>query len=65
MYRENFIKTVVAFANTSGGRIYIGIDDIGEVVGIDNPDNELLKLTNAVRDSIKPDVTPFTSSLRS
>ncbi len=62
MYRENFIKTVVAFANTSGGRIYIGIDDIGEVVGIDNPDNELLKLTNAVRDSIKPDVTPFTSS---
>ncbi len=59
---KDLAKTVVAFGNTNGGKIYIGIDDNGKVVGIDNPDQELLKLTNTVRDGIRPDITPFTSS---
>jgi len=58
---KDLAKTVVAFGNTNGGKIYIGIDDNGKVVGIDNPDQELLKLTNTVRDGIRPDITPFTS----
>jgi ATP-dependent DNA helicase RecG len=60
-YVKDLNKTVVAFANTNGGRIYIGIDDYGEVVGLSNPDEELLKLTNSIRDSIKPDITLLTS----
>jgi len=62
-YVKDVIKTVIAFANTSGGKIYIGIDDSGSIIGLDEPDDELLKLTNAVRDSIAPDITPFTSSV--
>lgn len=61
-YVKEVIKTVIAFANTSGGKIYIGVNDSGEIVGLDQPDDEMLKLTNAVRDNIKPDITPFTSS---
>lgn len=61
-YVKDLNRTVIAFANTSGGKIYIGIDDFGEVVGLDNPDEELLKLTNSIRDSIKPDITLLTSS---
>lgn len=61
-YVKEVIKTVIAFANTSGGKIYIGVNDSGEIVGLDQPDEELLKLTNAVRDNIRPDITPFTSS---
>ncbi len=60
-YVKDLNKTVVAFANTSGGKIYIGVDDYGEVVGLSNPDEELLKLTNSIRDTIKPDVTLLTS----
>jgi ATP-dependent DNA helicase RecG len=60
-YVKDLNKTVVAFANTNGGRIYIGIDDYGDVVGLSNPDKELLKLTNSIRDSIKPDITLLTS----
>jgi len=32
---EEIIKTVVAFANTKGGKIYIGVDDHGNVIGVD------------------------------
>ena len=35
-WRDEFLKTVCAFANTDGGTLYIGINDQGEVVGVDN-----------------------------
>lgn len=52
-------KEVVAFANSHGGTIYIGVQDDGTVVGVSNADDTLLRLNNMVRDSIKPDVTMF------
>lgn len=58
-YTEDIKKTVVAFANTNGGKIYIGIDDDGTIIGVDTVDETMLKATNAIRDSIKPDVTLF------
>lgn len=58
---EDIRKTIVAFANTDGGTIYIGITDDGEVIGVLDVDEEMLKLSNMIRDSIKPDVTLFTS----
>ena len=50
-----FIKeTLVAFANTAGGDLYIGVDDDGNVVGLtDSPDVEE-RLASAVRDNISP-----------
>lgn len=54
-------KTVVAFANTAGGTVYIGIDDSGNEIGIPNPDETILQAANTIRDSIKPDVTMFVS----
>lgn len=58
-YTPNIIKTVIAFANTNNGKIYIGIEDDGSVVGVDNADEVMLQVTNAVRDSVKPDITLF------
>ncbi len=55
-------KTIVAFANTDGGKLYIGVADDGTPVGVDNPDKVILQLTNMIRDSIKPDITMFTSA---
>lgn len=52
-------REVIAFANSHGGTIYIGVQDDGNVIGIDNEDDMLLRLNNMVRDSIKPDVTMF------
>lgn len=35
-WRE-LLDTVVGFANASGGRLYIGVNDRGEIVGVDGP----------------------------
>lgn len=58
-YTPDVMKAVIAFANTDGGTIYIGIEDDGSVVGVADIDGTLLSIANAVRDSIKPDVTMF------
>ena len=46
-------------ANISGGTIYVGVTDNGEVVGIDYPDVVIQRIANVARDAIKPDVTMF------
>lgn len=61
IYVDDIKKTVIAFANTNGGKIYIGIEDDGTVVGVEDIDETMLKCTNTLRDSIKPDVTLFST----
>ena len=39
--------------------IYIGIDDQGNLTGIDNVDETYTRITNGIRDAIAPDVTMF------
>lgn len=56
---DDIYKEVIAFANTNGGVIYIGIDDNGNVTGINNVDDTYTRLTNGIRDAIAPDVTMF------
>ena len=52
-------KEIIAFANCDGGKLYIGVQDDGTVVGVDDPDGVSLQISNMVRDAIKPDVTMF------
>ena len=56
---SDICKEIVAFANTRGGEIWIGVADDGTVVGVSDPDETMLRINNMVRDSIKPDVTMF------
>lgn len=56
---DDIYKEVIAFANTDGGVIYVGIDDNGNAVGIDNIDETYTRITNGIRDAIQPDVTMF------
>ncbi|MBO4651701.1 MAG: putative DNA binding domain-containing protein [Lachnospiraceae bacterium] len=58
-FTESVYKEVIAFANTNGGTIYIGIDDEGNAVGIKDVDQEYVRITNGIRDAIMPDVTMF------
>ena len=52
---DDIYKEVIAFANTDGGVIYFGIDDKGNLIGIDNVDETYTRLTNGIRDAIAPD----------
>ncbi|MDO4287618.1 MAG: putative DNA binding domain-containing protein [Eubacterium sp.] len=59
-YIDDIKYTVVAFANTEGGKIYVGMSNDGSVYGIENTDATMLRITNMIRDAIRPDVTMFT-----
>jgi ATP-dependent DNA helicase RecG len=59
-YTDDLKYAVVAFANTDGGKIYIGINDDGSVQGVQNADGTMLRITNMIRDVVRPDVTMFT-----
>lgn len=52
-------KEVVAFANTCDGTIYIGINDRGEIVGIENSDDVMERAGASIRNSIKPDISMY------
>lgn len=58
-FTDDIYKEVIAFANTDGGFVYIGIDDDGNVVGLSDVDEEYTRITNGIRDAIMPDVTMF------
>lgn len=56
---KNIMQTIVAFGNTAGGVILIGIEDGSkEVVGVENPTQEEEKLANIIADSIAPQIVP-------
>lgn len=59
-YIEDIKFTVVAFANTEGGRLLVGVEDDGSVCGVSDPDETMLRIMNMVRDAIRPDITLFT-----
>ena len=58
---EKYMKTIVAFANTQGGKLLIGIDDIShQIVGVDGAKLfEIMdQIANAVSDSCEPQIIP-------
>ena len=59
LYVSDIKKTVVAFANTEGGILYIGVNDAGEIVGVQNVDEVMQQVANTLKDSIAPDIMPF------
>ena len=59
-YVDDIAKEVIAFANTYGGEIYVGVNDDGTPAPLADTDDTYTRITNCVRDSVAPDVTMFT-----
>ncbi len=58
---EKYMKTIVAFANTQGGKLIIGIDDkTHQAVGVENSVlfQMMDRIANAVSDSCIPQIIP-------
>jgi len=56
---DNIIRTIIAFANTSGGVILIGIEDKDKhICGVKNPLDIEEKLANLITDTISPRMIP-------
>lgn len=61
IYTPDLKKEIISFANTNGGTILIGVQDNGNIIGIDNADFVIQQIANSIRDSIRPDITMFTN----
>ena len=57
--QDSIKKEIVAFANCTGGTVYVGVADDGTVLGVEDVDECALRVSNMVRDAVKPDVTMF------
>ena len=49
-WRDEYLKWICGFANAQGGKIYIGTDDSGKVVGITDSKKLMEDIPNKVRD---------------
>ena len=54
---NDIYKEVVAFANTDGGTLVIGVTDDGAISPLMDIDDVYLRITNGIRDNILPDIT--------
>ena len=53
------VKTVIAFANTSGGVLLVGVKDkTKEIIGVRDALYEEERIANAISDSIAPLIIP-------
>ncbi|MDO4982875.1 MAG: putative DNA binding domain-containing protein [Eubacteriales bacterium] len=53
-YSDTIVKEIVAFLNTEGGTIIIGVSDDGEIVGVSRVDETMQKLSDIITGQIEP-----------
>jgi ATP-dependent DNA helicase RecG len=57
--RSDFAGEIIAFANTEGGKILVGVDDDGQVVGMSDPAATEQTLINLCRHNCVPPIDPL------
>jgi len=54
-HKDEFLETIIAFSNTNGGLIMLGINDNGQIKGYKGDEDSILKM---IRDSCEPSIEP-------
>lgn len=49
-WRDEYLKWICGFANAQGGRVYIGVDDDRQVVGVEDSKKLMEDIPNKIRD---------------
>ena len=51
-WRDEYLRWICAFANTDGGTLYIGVDDNGNICGIDDSHKLTEDIPNKIRNTM-------------
>ncbi|WP_418537570.1 ATP-binding protein [Odoribacter laneus] len=51
-WRDEYLKWICGFANADGGKLYIGIDDSGHIVGVDKAKKLSEDIPNKIQDTL-------------
>ena len=70
-FKENFTNAdalaaeIVAFSNTAGGQIFIGVQNDGTVLGLSHADIDRLNqlISNSASQNVRPAVNPLTENV--
>ena len=54
IFNDSVERAIVAFLNTQGGAIYIGVEDDGKVIGVDKIDETLKRIADVITTQILP-----------
>ncbi len=57
-FQKEVIETIVAFANAKGGKVFIGVGDSGEIIGVKLEKESVQKWINQIKLSTSPSVIP-------
>lgn len=56
-WKDEYLKTICAFANTEGGMMTLGVNNQGKIVGVSNPEKLLKQLPDKIRSKLG--IVPF------
>ncbi len=54
-------RVVVSFLNTEGGYIYFGVNNNGDIIGLDDVDDTAQRISNRLNDGISPNILGYYS----
>ena len=57
-WKDEYLEWICGYANAQGGKIYIGCDDEGNVVGVSNARKLMEDIPNKIRDAISKSTCP-------
>ena len=58
LFNTQVIETIIAFANTKGGRIFIGVNDDNKILGLKHDNETIQNWYNQIKQSTQPSVFP-------
>ncbi len=61
---EDLAKEIVAFANTDGGQIIIGVSNNGQIIGVSNLDEVLRKVDDVAYNRCEPPITVLSETVK-
>jgi predicted HTH transcriptional regulator len=53
-YPEKVVREMIAFANTHGGTLLVGVQDDGAVIGVKYPEEESMGIVDVIQKSCRP-----------
>ena len=55
-FQKEVIETVVAFANAKGGKVFVGVNDSGEIIGTTVSEESIQNHINTIKQNTQPSV---------
>ncbi len=63
-FNEAVIETIVAFSNSKGGTIFIGVTDDREIIGVTIAKESLAQWVNEIKSKTVPQIIPDIETIR-